>query len=70
MWLPIHDLIKVDQMTEVFISMINSWWISGVSDEDKNIFVSNADIDGLVQNCSNSIADALELLQSCTKPSI
>ena len=27
-------------------------------------------IDGLVQNCSNSIANALELLQSCTKPSI
>ena len=28
------------------------------------------DIDGLVQDCSNSIAYALELLQSCTKPSI
>ena len=27
-------------------------------------------IDSLVQDCSNSIADALELLQSCTKPSI
>ena len=27
-------------------------------------------IDGLVQDCSNSIADTLELLQSCTKPSI
>ena len=27
-------------------------------------------LDGLVQNCSNSIANALELLQSCTKPSI
>ena len=26
--------------------------------------------DGSVQNCSNSIAYALELLQSCTKPSI
>ena len=26
-------------------------------------------IDGLVQNCSNSIAYALELLQFCTKPS-
>ena len=29
----------------------------------------NVQIDGLVQNCSNSIANALELLQSCTKPS-
>ena len=27
-------------------------------------------IDGLVQDCSNFIANALELLQSCTKPSI
>ena len=27
-------------------------------------------IDGLVQDCSNSIANALELLQSGTKPSI
>ena len=27
-------------------------------------------VDGLVQNCSNSIANALELLQSCTKPSM
>ena len=27
-------------------------------------------IDGLVQDCSNSIANALELLESCTKPSI
>ena len=26
--------------------------------------------DGLVQDCSNPIANALELLQSCTKPSI
>ena len=26
--------------------------------------------DGLVQDCSNSIANALELLQFCTKPSI
>ena len=28
------------------------------------------DIDESVQDCSNSIANALELLQSCTKPSI
>ena len=29
-----------------------------------------ANMDGLVQDCSNSIANALELLQSYTKPSI
>ena len=27
-------------------------------------------IDGLVQDCSNSIANALELLQACTEPLI
>ena len=27
-------------------------------------------IDGLVQDCSNSIAKALELLQPCSKPSM
>ena len=27
-------------------------------------------VDGLVQDCSNSIANALELLQSCTMPSM
>ena len=27
-------------------------------------------IDGLAQDCSNSIVNALELLQSCAKPSI
>ena len=26
--------------------------------------------EGLVQDCSNSSANALELMQSCTKPSI
>ena len=30
----------------------------------------NRQMDGLVQDCSNSIANALELLQSYTKPSI
>ena len=31
--------------------------------------VRHAYIDGLVQDCSNSSALAMELLQSCTKPS-
>ena len=29
--------------------------------------ISEVDIDGFVQDCSNSIAHTLELLQSCTK---
>ena len=28
------------------------------------------DLDGLVQDCSISIANAMEILQSCTKPTI
>ena len=32
--------------------------------------ISNHDIDGLVQDCSISSALAMEILQSCTKPSI
>ena len=35
------------------------WWIS-----------DSLYIDALMQDCSNSTANALELLQSCTKPSI
>ena len=31
---------------------------------------SNKNIDGLVQDCSISSANALEILQSCIKPSI
>ena len=34
------------------------------------ITVATHHIDGLVQDCSNSSALAIELLQSCTKPSI
>ena len=36
----------------------NIWWLNAKH------------IDGSVQTCSNSIANALELLQSCAKPSI
>ena len=31
---------------------------------------SHGNVEGLVQDCSNSIVNALELLQSCTKPSM
>ena len=31
---------------------------------------SKCSFNGLVQDCSNYIVDALELLQACTKPSI
>ena len=35
--------------------------------DDRGSFKQN--IDSLVQDCSNSTANALELLESCTKPS-
>ena len=36
-----------------------------------NMFIRrHIHVNGLVQDCSNSIANALELLQSCTKPSM
>ena len=35
-----------------------------------DIFNKKMHFDGIVQNCSNSIANALEILQSCTKPLI
>ena len=41
----------------LFVYISPSWWRS------------IKQLDSLVQDCSNSIANALELLQSCTKPS-
>ena len=35
----------------------------------KTVYDTILHTDGLVQDCSNSIANAMELLQSCTKPS-
>ena len=45
-------------------------WHSSRAMSKVPLWVWNLQIDGLVQDCSNSIANALELLQSCTKPSI
>ena len=35
-----------------------------------NNFYGGHDVNGLVQACSNSIANAMVILQSCFKPSI
>ena len=44
---------------------------NGLVQESRNQAIDlSMNIHGLVQDCSNSIANALELLQSCTKPSI
>ena len=46
-------------------------WAHMISSVTKFIYLSwDYYIHGLVQDSSNSIANALELMQSCTKPSI
>ena len=46
----------------------NEYYLFGVNSLSSTFLLGH--IDGLVQDCSNSIADALELQQSCIKPSI
>ena len=50
----------------------NRWGRIQVTDrvKRKRCALSNVHIDGLVQDCGNPTTNALELLQSCTKPSI
>ena len=59
MWLP---LIDAASLTPVYIGIPFL--------PMKMCFLFQYSIDGLVQDCSNSIANALALLQSCTEPSI
>ena len=52
--------------------VVRAWHIQNfVIDKFQNhAFFRFAYIDGLVQDCSNSIPNVLELLQFCAKPSI
>ena len=56
------------------IQMMVNFWNNGLFQELNLITIVAAwdywHIEGLVQDCSNFIANALELLQSCTKPLI
>ena len=49
-----------------------SMWVASLGNQGKYGHWDNSvlHVDGLVQDCSNSIANALELLQSCAKPSM
>ena len=47
-----------------------NWWHCIVESHLSSTCIATYYIYGLVQDCSNSIAKALELLQSCTNPSI
>ena len=44
-------------------------WLNKPSSQAFEHSSNGHDFDGLVQDCSNSSALAMELLQSCTKPS-
>ena len=67
MLLTLHQLNDFDAVCLYFLPfiytdaqcLIDLFWYKVASDH----------IDGFVQYCSNSIANAMELLQSCTKPS-
>ena len=54
----------------IWVDMLVKDYINASNQFQCNTCMYNAYIDGLVQDCSNSIANALELLQACTKPSI
>ena len=56
----------VNILEKVLEKCLNFFWKSVLT----MFAVANQNIDGLVQDCGNSIANALELPQSCSKPSI
>ena len=60
---------------EMPVSLVMAYWIGYTTHNNILTYVNSlklheAYIDGSVQDCSNSIANALELLQYCKKPSI
>ena len=48
---------------------LTHWPLWSIVDTHNHVQVLNNQVDGLVQDCSNSITHTLELLQSFTKPS-
>ena len=69
-WVSAEDLYynTVARQCHLFtlIPIGKCWWCFHKIASGEN----HIDHDGLVQDCSNSIGNALELLQSCTKPLI
>ena len=64
------QLLLVMIWPDMLVSPLLSWGLLTDCLSKWQLGVFQYHIDGLVQDCSNSIANALELLQSCTKPSI
>ena len=52
----------------LYLSNVDSQQLTKLSDNEERIYVAYH-VDGLVQDCSNSSALAMELLQACTEPS-
>ena len=66
--------IKHVRLLSVYIiksKSVQKWFLQNFHDElTVKPMVECYYVNGLLQDCSNSIANALELLQSCTKPSL
>ena len=56
------------EIKSVLVQMITWRWTNTLSHYQTTDGSVHWNIDGLVQDCSNSSALAMELLQSCTKP--
>ena len=71
---PLSETMMVRLLTYICVTrpqwVKDQWKITPVCNFTSTSFRMSWYIDGLVRDCSNSIANALELLQSCTKPQI
>ena len=71
-----HMIVPAKQPWKILKKNYSHWraiyyWFDQIKNNtNQNMTMHGVNFDGLVQNCSISIACALEILQSCTKPSI
>ena len=65
-----QNLIPLVQRVSSGISLVESWKFDSCLTFTTHVLHMKYCINGLAQDCSNSSALALELLQSCTKPSV
>ena len=65
-WILYKKRINISAFSKIF----QCWYSTGTRWKTSTCLSCRANIDGLVQDCSNPIANALELLQSCTEQPI
>ena len=63
-------IITVIETDTHLLTNVSKFWGGQVKNWPGQVEFYIEHIDGLMQDCSNSTANALELLQSCTKPLI